>query len=100
MSHTTSTFRRWFLLPVILVAVHTGIVLAVIGTGRLGHTFIAGPAWVLFGIIDYPGSWLFWKQSSIQPPAFFLCLGIIHWGLIGLVIQAAWRWLQKKKADA
>jgi fructose-specific phosphotransferase system IIC component len=80
--------------------VHTAIVFGAIITGGIAHTFIAGPVWVLFGIIDYPESWLFWKQSSIEPRVFFLCLGIIHWGLIGVVIGTVWRWLRREKADA
>jgi len=105
MSHVQSTFRRWFLLPAVLVGLHTLLVVTAAAVGgfgydRSGHAFISGPMWVLFCILDFPDSWLLLKQSSLEPSVFFLCLGIIHWGLIGLVVQVGWRWLRREKADA
>lgn len=96
----TSLFRRWLLLPLILAGVHSAIVLAAILTGELGRTYINGPAWVFFGIIDYPESWLIWKLPGLQPPIFFLTLGFFHWGLIGLGIQSIWNWFRREKVDA
>ena len=83
----------------ILAAVHTVIVLAAFFTGEMGRTFINGPAWVLFGVLDYPESWLLWKQSIFQPPIFFLGVGIFHWGLIGLGIQSFWNLSRTEKAE-
>jgi hypothetical protein len=101
MSHANSIFRRWFFLPAVLVVLHTALVLAAFGAGgfahdRYGHAGISGHVWVLFAIIDYPGSWLVWRESQIEPQIFFLILGMIHWGLIGLLIQAGLRWFRKR----
>ena len=105
MSHAQSTFRRWFLLPAILVGFHTLLVVAVLAAGgfvadRSGHEGIDGHVYILFSILDYPGSWLLWRQSILGPFVFFLCSGIIHWGVIGLVIQASWRWSRTRMTDA
>jgi hypothetical protein len=76
--------------------------MAAIGVGgfghdRFGHAFIGGYVWVLFAIIDYPESWLVWKESAIEPQLFFLGVGIIHWGLIGSLIQAGWSWFRTRQ---
>jgi hypothetical protein len=102
MSHTLQTFRRWFLLPVVLVGVHTLMVISALAAcgfvhDRYGHPGISGTIFDLFAILDYPGPRLLWKQSVLEPSIFFLCLGTVHWGIIGLLIQAAWRWLQARR---
>ena len=85
-------FRPWLLLPMILIGVHTGLVMTAMGTNMIGRDFIHGYAWVLFGIIDFPSSWLLWK-TKIEPWIFFLMLGIIHWGLVGILLRAGWKLL-------
>ena len=105
MSLAKSTFRRWFLLATVLAGLHTVIVLAALGGGqgfahdRYGHPGIDGRLYDLFAIIDFPGASLVWRPYFIEPWLFFLLLGIIHWGLKGLLIQVGWRWIQKTRKE-
>jgi hypothetical protein len=62
-------------------------------------------AWFLPYYIDFPASLLlrtFEMHSDWQIPIFFLILGVIYWGTIGILLQSAWRWLtrQYEKVEA
>src|SRR5215472_13546268 len=89
MSQAKFTLRPWFLLPMMLVGVHTVLVVVAPLGGGGTHADTAGLVWVLFYYLDYPAS-LLMPVTDVQPEIFFLLLGIVYWGSIGFLIQAAW----------
>ena len=96
MRTSSSFFRRWLLVPSIMVCIHSALVVLVAVSVATSSDSEAVMAWYLPYCIDYPAVLLL-KALQIQIeerqlPIFFLTLGVIYWGAIGILIQSAWRW--------
>ena len=99
METTRSTFRRWFLLPGILVSLHSAIVLWAGWSVASSPDAETGLVWLIPYYLDYPASLLlltFGMSLNLGAPvltAFFFVLGLLYWGIMGSLIQALWRFL-------
>jgi hypothetical protein len=106
--HTTrSIFLRWFLLPTILVGLHTALIALTTISVAISSDTEAVMAWILPYYIDYPASQLiqtFDMTSESQQPIFYLILGVVYWGFVGILLQSAWklyaRWRQPNETTA
>ena len=99
MKTTRSTFRRWFLLHVILVGLHSAVVLWAAWAVASSHETETGLVWLIPYYLDYPAALLlftFGMSLDLDAPvltAFFFALGLLYWGIIGSLIQALWRFI-------
>src|ERR1051326_4780685 len=90
----TSRFRRMFLLPTILVNIHTALVAAASAELHLGsHGSWGAVPWFLLYYADYPASFLRRDFTTLaaESPVFFAVAGGLFWGLAGLALQSGWR---------
>jgi hypothetical protein len=93
------TSRKWWLLPAVLIAVHSGLILLLTVSIASSPDSEASMGWILPYYIDFPASYLgevCGINSNWQVPIFFLALGILYWGLIGIAIQAGWARLVRR----
>ena len=94
MRTSHSVFRRWLLLPTILVCIHSTLVVLLAISVATSRDTEAVMAWILPFYMDYPASLLmhvFDMTSDSQLPVFFFILGVAYWGTIGILIQSVWR---------
>jgi hypothetical protein len=99
MRTSPSVFRRWLLLPTILVCIHSGLVALLAVSVATSSDSEAMMAWFLPYYIDYPASLLvrvFEMTSDWQMPIFFFILGVVYWGTIGILLQSVWRWFVRR----
>ena len=99
MHTSSSVFRRWLLLPTILVCIHSALVLLLAVSVATSSDSEAMMAWFLPYYIDYPASLLvrvFEMTADWQMPIFFFILGVIYWGGIGILLQSVWRWFVRR----
>jgi hypothetical protein len=99
MQSPVSALRRWLLLPVVLVCIHSTLVAVIAVSVATSTDSEAVMAWFLPYYIDYPASLLvhiFDLTADWQTPVFFLILGVLYWGIIGTMIQSVWRWLTRR----
>ncbi len=92
-------FRRWLLLPIILVCTHSALVVLLAIAVAMSADTEAAMAWILPYYIDYPASLLvsvFGMTSDSQLPVFFFFLGVVYWGAIGILIQSVWGWFSRR----
>jgi hypothetical protein len=94
MHNSRSTFLRWWLLPTILVGLHTALIVFISISVALSSDTEAVMVWIIPYYLNYPASELirtFDMTSEFQQPVFYLTLGLVYWGSVGILIQSAWR---------
>lgn len=90
-----SVFRRWLLLPAVLVCLHSALVGFIAIAVATSSDSEAVMGWILPYYLDLPSSLLIARfniASDSDIPVRFFVIGLFHWGIIGLLIQFAWRW--------
>ncbi len=91
--------RRWLLLPLVLICVHTAMVVLIAVAIATSPDPQAGMAWVLPYCTDCPASLLaraLVATSDWHPVVIWLIVGGVYWGIIGAIIQSLWRRFRRR----
>jgi hypothetical protein len=99
MSQQSSTFRRWFLLPTVLVSVHTALVIMANLERQFGsHSRLEAIPWFLLYYIDCAACLLRRDFTTVaaEAPVLFCVLGLLFWGSVGFLLQSCWRWIGER----
>ena len=91
MQTPESSFRQWFLLPLVLICIHSAMVALVAVAISTSPDPEAGMAWVLPFYADFPASLLIRAMPHGNAMVLFLIVGGVYWGIIGAIIQFLWR---------
>ena len=89
--YVSAIFRQWFLLPLVLICIHSAMVALVAVAISTSPDPEAGMAWVLPFYADFPASLLIRAMPHGNAMVLFLIVGGVYWGIIGAIIQFLWR---------
>ena len=91
------------MVPSVLIGLHTALIAYATIAVAVSSDGETAMVWLFPYYIDYPVSQLIRffdiadMVSEWELPVFYFVLGIVYWGLIGIIIQSVWRLFVRPK---